>query len=35
MMNTSSPNPRYGGLTPMELVKVLLNTPNKKIEPVK
>lgn len=35
VMNTSSPNPRYGGRTPMELVKVLLNTPKKKIKPAK
>lgn len=35
VMNTPSPNPRYGGRTPMELVKVLLNTPKKKIKPTK
>ena len=33
VMNAPSPNPRYGGRTPMELVKVLLNTPRKKIKP--
>ncbi|MYD19366.1 MAG: hypothetical protein F4X05_06935 [Rhodothermaceae bacterium] len=33
VMNTPSPNPRYGGRTPMEVVKVLLNSPKKKIKP--
>ena len=33
VMNTPSPNPRYGGRTPMELVKVILNIPKKKIKP--
>ncbi len=35
VMNTPSPNPRYGGRTPMELVKVLLNIQKKKIKPTK
>ncbi len=35
VMNTPSSNPRYGGRTPMEIVKVLLNTPKKKIKPAK
>ena len=30
VMNTPSPNPRYGGRTPMELLKMLLNTRKRK-----
>lgn len=33
VMNTPSPNPRYNGKTPMELVWVLLNVDRKKIKP--
>lgn len=28
-MNTPSPNPRYGGLTPMDLIQRFLKTPKK------
>ena len=32
VMNTPSPNPRYEGRTPLEIVKVLLSAAKKKIE---
>ena len=33
VMNTPSPNPRYGGMTPLEVTRALLRTGKKKIKP--